>query len=57
MNIFLILAAEPAKIKFLKSRKKTIMSNILNFASLYTEKGPLVGQICPIVFFFFSKIN
>ena len=31
---FLILAAELAKIKFLKSRKKPTLSDVLNFASL-----------------------
>ena len=32
---FLILAAELAKIKFLKSRKKPTLSDVLNFASLF----------------------
>ena len=32
---FLILVAELAKIKFLKSRKKTTLSNVLNFAPLH----------------------
>ena len=32
---FFILAAELAKIKFLKSKKKPTLSDVLNFASLY----------------------
>ena len=35
INIFLILAAEPAEIKFLKSREKPTLSDVLNFASIY----------------------
>jgi hypothetical protein len=46
---FAILAAELAKIKFLQSRKKPTLSDVLNFASLYplgaaTTQHPFIGQ-------------
>ena len=55
---FLILAAELAKIKFLKSRKKPSLSDVLNFASLVLKTVKcydMVAKVNGTDFFVFTK--